>query len=128
MNFLEILRTAIFALRDNWMRSALTSLGVPYTLVEKTASLALMQQAELVIIDITGVSLIDTSTANHLLMTTRAANLLGSRVVLVGIEGRTFDQVGGPCSPEVEAAVPVAARRVLELAACRPPGTAVGCA
>jgi len=43
------------------------------------------QQAELVIIDITGVSLIDTSTANHLLMTTRAANLLGSRVVLVGI-------------------------------------------
>jgi putative ABC transport system permease protein len=28
MNFLEILRTAIFALRGNWMRSALTSLGV----------------------------------------------------------------------------------------------------
>src|SRR5215213_10874750 len=43
------------------------------------------QQAEIVIIDITGVSLIDTSTANHLLMTTRAANLLGSRVVLVGV-------------------------------------------
>jgi rsbT co-antagonist protein RsbR len=43
------------------------------------------QQAEIVIIDITGVSLIDTSTANHLLMTARAANLLGSRVVLVGI-------------------------------------------
>jgi rsbT co-antagonist protein RsbR len=43
------------------------------------------QQAEIVIIDITGVPVIDTSTANHLLMTTRAANLLGSRVVLVGI-------------------------------------------
>ena len=28
MNFLEILRTAVFALRGNWMRSALTSLGV----------------------------------------------------------------------------------------------------
>ncbi|MEJ7745277.1 MAG: ABC transporter permease, partial [Luteimonas sp.] len=28
MNFIEILRTAIFALRGNWMRSALTSLGV----------------------------------------------------------------------------------------------------
>ncbi len=28
MNFLEVLRTAIFALRGNWMRSALTSLGV----------------------------------------------------------------------------------------------------
>ena len=42
-------------------------------------------QAEIVIIDITGVPLIDTSTANHLLMTTRAASLLGSQVVLVGI-------------------------------------------
>ena len=28
MNLTEILRTAIFALRGNWMRSALTSLGV----------------------------------------------------------------------------------------------------
>jgi len=28
MNFLEVLRTAIFALRGNWLRSALTSLGV----------------------------------------------------------------------------------------------------
>jgi anti-anti-sigma regulatory factor len=44
-----------------------------------------LHQAELVIMDITGVPLIDTSTANHLLMTTRAAGLLGSRVVLVGM-------------------------------------------
>jgi rsbT co-antagonist protein RsbR len=43
------------------------------------------QQAEMVIIDITGVPVIDTSTANHLLMTTRAAALLGSKVILVGI-------------------------------------------
>jgi putative ABC transport system permease protein len=28
MNFAEVLRTAVFALRGNWMRSALTSLGV----------------------------------------------------------------------------------------------------
>jgi len=42
-------------------------------------------QAEIVIIDITGVPVMDTSTANHLLMTARAASLLGSRVVLVGI-------------------------------------------
>ena len=28
MNFLEVLYTAIFALRGNWLRSALTSLGV----------------------------------------------------------------------------------------------------
>jgi anti-anti-sigma regulatory factor len=42
-------------------------------------------QAEVVIIDITGVPIIDTSTANHLLMTTRAAGLLGSQVILVGM-------------------------------------------
>lgn len=42
-------------------------------------------QAEIVIIDITGVPVIDTDTANHLITTTRAANLLGSQVVLVGI-------------------------------------------
>jgi anti-anti-sigma factor len=44
-----------------------------------------VEHAETVIIDITGVSMIDTSTANHLLMTTRAAGLLGSHVVLVGM-------------------------------------------
>lgn len=42
-------------------------------------------QAEFVIVDVTGVPVIDTSTANHLLMTTRAAGLLGSQVILVGI-------------------------------------------
>lgn len=42
-------------------------------------------QAEIVIIDITGVPMMDTSTANLLLMTARAANLLGSRIVLCGI-------------------------------------------
>jgi rsbT co-antagonist protein RsbR len=43
------------------------------------------EQADLVIIDVTGIATIDTSVANHLLQTARAANLLGSRVVLVGI-------------------------------------------
>jgi rsbT co-antagonist protein RsbR len=42
-------------------------------------------QAEIVIVDITGVQVMDTSTANNLLTTARAAGLLGSRVVLVGI-------------------------------------------
>lgn len=42
-------------------------------------------RAQLVIIDITGVSLIDTSTANHLLMTTRAVALLGAKAVLTGM-------------------------------------------
>ncbi len=42
-------------------------------------------QAEVVIIDITGVPVVDTGVANHLLQTTQAARLLGSRVVLTGI-------------------------------------------
>ncbi len=42
-------------------------------------------QAEVVIIDITGVPVVDTGVANHLLQVTRAAGLLGSECVLVGI-------------------------------------------
>ncbi len=42
-------------------------------------------QAEVVIIDITGVPVVDTGIANHLLQTTQAARLLGARVVLTGI-------------------------------------------
>jgi rsbT co-antagonist protein RsbR len=38
-----------------------------------------------VIIDITGVSTMDTSVANHLLEATRAASLLGAQCVLAGI-------------------------------------------
>ncbi len=41
--------------------------------------------AEVVIIDITGVPLVDTGVANHLVQVTRAARLLGSHCVLVGI-------------------------------------------
>jgi rsbT co-antagonist protein RsbR len=42
-------------------------------------------QSDIVIIDITGVPLVDTSAASALLMTARAVALLGSRVVLVGV-------------------------------------------
>ncbi len=42
-------------------------------------------QAEVVIIDITGVPVVDTGVANHLLQVTRAAALLGAECVLVGI-------------------------------------------
>jgi rsbT co-antagonist protein RsbR len=43
-------------------------------------------QAEIVIIDITGVNLVDTQVADVLLRTTRAVSLLGARVVLTGIQ------------------------------------------
>lgn len=54
-------------------------------------------RAETVIIDITGVELVDTAVANHLLQATRAAALLGTECVLVGIApaiARTFMQIG----------------------------------
>lgn len=42
-------------------------------------------QADIVIIDITGVPVVDTPTAQYFIMTAQAAGLLGSQVVLVGI-------------------------------------------
>jgi rsbT co-antagonist protein RsbR len=41
--------------------------------------------AEVVIIDITGVPIVDTAVANHLIQATRAATLLGAHCVLVGV-------------------------------------------
>jgi rsbT co-antagonist protein RsbR len=55
------------------------------------------EQAELVLLDITGVAVVDTSVANHLMQTARAASLLGSQVVLVGISAevaQTLVQLG----------------------------------
>jgi anti-anti-sigma regulatory factor len=42
-------------------------------------------RAEVVLIDITGVSTVDTTVANSLMQSAKAANLLGSQVILVGI-------------------------------------------
>jgi anti-anti-sigma factor len=42
-------------------------------------------QADSVILDITGVAMVDTAVANYLISATRACRLLGSQVVLVGI-------------------------------------------
>lgn len=42
-------------------------------------------QADMVIMDITGVPVVDTSVANYLLQTTKAVNLVGAHVILVGI-------------------------------------------
>jgi rsbT co-antagonist protein RsbR len=46
-------------------------------------------QAEIVILDITGVPLVDTAVAHHLLKTIKAASFLGARCVLVGIGRET---------------------------------------
>ncbi len=55
------------------------------------------EQAEMVLLDITGVAVVDTNVANHLMQTARAAALLGSQVVLVGISAevaQTLVQLG----------------------------------
>lgn len=55
------------------------------------------QQADVVIIDITGVPMVDTNVANYLLMAARAARLLGAQIILVGISAevaQTIVQIG----------------------------------
>ncbi len=52
-------------------------------------------QAEQVIIDITGVPVIDTSVANYLLQTIKAASLLGARCMLVGISAEMAQTIVG---------------------------------
>jgi rsbT co-antagonist protein RsbR len=54
-------------------------------------------RAEVVIIDVTGVPLVDAGVANHLIQTTQAATLLGAHCVLVGITpevAQTMGQLG----------------------------------
>lgn len=46
-------------------------------------------QAEIVILDITGVPVVDTAVAHHLIKTVKAASFLGARCVLVGISRET---------------------------------------
>jgi anti-anti-sigma regulatory factor len=54
-------------------------------------------RADVVLIDITGVSLVDTTVANSLIQATRAAGLLGTSCMLVGVSAavaRTLVQLG----------------------------------
>jgi anti-anti-sigma factor len=77
-------------------------------------------QASVVIIDITGVSLVDTSVANSLIQSTQAAALLGAHCVLVGISAavaRTIVQLGVDLSQittrrDLQAGIAFALRRI----------------
>jgi anti-anti-sigma factor len=55
------------------------------TITENLLEAIVQHQAACVIIDITGVAVIDTQVANYLLSAARACRLLGSQVALVGI-------------------------------------------
>ena len=55
------------------------------------------EQADVVIMDVTGVPVVDTAVGNHLLQAAQAAELLGARVILVGISAevaQTMVQLG----------------------------------
>ncbi len=54
-------------------------------IMERLLTAIAERQSDIVIIDITGVPVIDTAVANYLLQTTRAAQLIGAQVILVGI-------------------------------------------
>jgi len=105
-------------------------------------------QAELVIIDITGVPLVDTAVANHLLQTIKAARLLGTRSILVGISSEVaqalvhlqidisgvvtrsnlqagieyaLEQMGLEIAPQAEILLPAAQEKHLESEEGHPP-------
>jgi rsbT co-antagonist protein RsbR len=84
-------------------------------------------QAEMVILDITGVPLVDTAVANHLLQTIKAARLLGTRSILVGIRGEVaqalvhlqVDLVGVVTRSNLQAGIEYALEQMgLEIAPC----------
>jgi rsbT co-antagonist protein RsbR len=53
--------------------------------VESLLETIVEKQASVVIMDITGVPLIDTAVANHLIMTVSAVTILGTRMILTGV-------------------------------------------
>ncbi|HEU4324712.1 MAG TPA: STAS domain-containing protein [Roseiflexaceae bacterium] len=66
-------------------------------IMERLLDAVTEQHAELVILDITGVPVVDTGVANYLIQTARSVRLIGAQVVLVGISpeiAQTIVQLG----------------------------------
>jgi rsbT co-antagonist protein RsbR len=86
-------------------------------------------EAEVTLIDVTGVPIMDTSVARHILKTVAAAEMLGTRVILTGISPSTaqtmvklgIDMSGVPTRGSLKSGVALALsmtrRRVVEVAA-----------
>jgi ribose transport system substrate-binding protein len=66
-------------------------------ILEKMLTAIALHHAQILIVDITGVAVVDTSVAHHLLQAAQAARLLGATVLLVGITpevAQTIVQLG----------------------------------
>lgn len=66
-------------------------------IMERLLEAVVEQHAELVILDITGVPVVDTGVANYLIQTARSVRLIGAQIVLVGISpeiAQTIVQLG----------------------------------
>jgi rsbT co-antagonist protein RsbR len=86
-------------------------------------------EAEVTLIDVTGVPVMDTSVARHILKTVEAAEMLGTRVVLTGISPATaqtmvklgIDMSGVPTRGSLKSGLALALtmtrRRVVDLPA-----------
>ncbi|MGE0229691.1 MAG: STAS domain-containing protein [Dehalococcoidia bacterium] len=85
------LETPVIELWENIL--ALPIIGTLDTMRAQTMTEKLLQRivetkSEIVILDITGVPVVDTSVARHLLDTVSAARLLGAEVLVVGLTAR----------------------------------------
>ena len=64
-------------------------------IMEDLLEAIVVRQADMVIIDITGVPLVDTAIANYLIHTTKAVHLLGAHIILVGISAEVAQTLVG---------------------------------